>query len=212
MRTRMVGVAAVVGMVSALTPGVGAQALGTFRWQLQPYCNVVTLSVHQVGAVYTLDGWDDQCGAGTAGSVAGTAFLNPDGTIGLGLSGATAPGAGPVMLYARVNLGTVSGPWSDSAGNSGTFQFTPGAGTGGAPRPVPPNGIRAGSVTAAQIAPGTITAAQVALGSLTGAQLALGTITGAQIASGSIGIGHLIPGTVQVPIVGTCPVGQYLRG
>jgi hypothetical protein len=190
--------AAMVG----LTTGPDAQELGTFRWQLQPFCNVVTLSVRQEGAVYTLDGWDDQCGAGSAGSVAGTAFLNPDGTIGLGLTGATAPGAAPVMLYARLNLATVSGPWSDSAGNSGTFVFALGPGTGGAPRPVPPNGIRPGSVTAAQIAPGAVGAVQIAAGTITGAQIALGTITAAQLA----------PGAVQVPIVGTCAVGQYLRG
>lgn len=39
-----------------------AQPLGTFRWQLQPYCNVLTLNVVQ-GGVYTLDGTDDRCGA-----------------------------------------------------------------------------------------------------------------------------------------------------
>ena len=30
-----------------------AQSLGTFRWQLQPFCNVVTVNVTQQGAVYT---------------------------------------------------------------------------------------------------------------------------------------------------------------
>jgi hypothetical protein len=40
-----------------------AQPLSTFRWQLQPYCNVVTVNVTQQGAVYTMDGYDDQCGA-----------------------------------------------------------------------------------------------------------------------------------------------------
>lgn len=34
---------------------VRAQPIGTFRWQLQPYCNIVTLNVTQHGAVFTLD-------------------------------------------------------------------------------------------------------------------------------------------------------------
>lgn len=182
MRSRLASLAAALILATTWPPDVTGQPLGTFRWQLQPFCNVVSLNVRQDGAVYTLDGYDDQCGVATQGSVVGTAFLNPDGTIGLGLSGATAPGAAPVMLYARLTLSTVSGPWSDSAGNAGTLVLTAGAGTGGSARPVPANGIRPGSVTATQIAAGTITADRLA------------------------------PGAAQVPIVGTCPLGQYLRG
>lgn len=211
----------VAGAGSGTTMPVGAQGLGTFRWQLQPYCNILTLSVRQDGAVYTLDGFDDQCGAASAASALGTAFPNPDGSIGFGVSGAAAPGAAPVMLYARLSPSTVSGTWSDSAGNAGTFAFTPGPGTGGAPRPVPTNGIRPGSITSGQLAPGavgtaeialgSITAAQIALGSITGSQIAAGSITGAQVATGTITAQHLAPGTAQGPI-GMCPVGQYLRG
>jgi hypothetical protein len=182
MRSRLASLAAALILVTVRPPEGAGQPLGTFRWQLRPFCNVVSLNVRQDGAVYTLDGYDDQCGAATHSSVVGTAFLNPDGTIGLGLSGATAPGAAPVMLYARLSLSSVSGTWSDSAGNTGTFVLTPGAGSGGDARPVPANGIRPGSVTGAQIAPATITADRLA------------------------------PGAAQVPIVGTCPLGQYLRG
>ena len=39
-----------------------AQPLGSFSWQLQPFCNVLTISVTQQGNIYTLDGYDDQCG------------------------------------------------------------------------------------------------------------------------------------------------------
>ena len=41
-----------------------AQPLGTFTWQLQPFCNVVTVNLTQQGAVYTMDGFDDQCRRG----------------------------------------------------------------------------------------------------------------------------------------------------
>ena len=35
-----------------------AQPLGSFSWQLQPFCNVLTVSVTQQGNIYTLDGYD----------------------------------------------------------------------------------------------------------------------------------------------------------
>jgi len=52
-----------------------AQPLGTFRWQLLPYCNVLTLNVIQQGGIYTLDGTDDGCGAAHAASAAGIAKI-----------------------------------------------------------------------------------------------------------------------------------------
>lgn len=197
----------------SVSGSIQGQALGTFRWQLLPHCNLLTLSVRQDGGVYTLDGVDDQCGAAQGASVVGTAFLNPDGSIGMGLATVVSPGAAPVVLHARLTLATVSGTWSDSAGNGGTFAFTPGAPTpGGSGRPVPPNGIRPGSITSNQLAPGAVGAAQIALGAITSAQIAAGTITAAQLADGAVTAAKIAPGAVQVPIVGTCLVGQYLRG
>jgi hypothetical protein len=115
-----------------------AQPLGTFRWQLQPFCNVVTVAVTQNGAVYRLEGTDDQCGNGAdAASVTGTAFPNADGTIGFGLNIVTTPGGRPLHVDADIAIGTFSGTWRDSAGATGTFVFTPGAGIGGNPRPLP---------------------------------------------------------------------------
>jgi hypothetical protein len=65
-------------LTSALTV---AQPLGAFRWQLQPYCNVLTLGVTKSRDIYTPDGSDDPCGDGTRAPATGTAVLNPDGTI-----------------------------------------------------------------------------------------------------------------------------------
>ncbi len=112
-----------------------AQPLGTFRWQLQPYCNVVSVAVTQNGGIFRLDGTDDQCGSGDLASVVGTAFQNPDGTIGFGLNIVATPGGAPVHVDAEIALSTLGGTWRDSAGNTGAFIFTPGAGTGGSPRP-----------------------------------------------------------------------------
>ncbi|MDH4064255.1 MAG: tail fiber domain-containing protein [Acidobacteriota bacterium] len=120
--------------------GASGQSLGTFRWQLQPYCNVVVVSVTENGAFYRLEGIDDQCGAGRdQASVLGMAFPNPDGTIGLGVTIVTAPGGGPVHVDADISLATLSGTWRDSTGDAGTFVFTPHAGAGGNPRPPAPS-------------------------------------------------------------------------
>ncbi|MGD9902133.1 MAG: hypothetical protein AB7U83_01590, partial [Vicinamibacterales bacterium] len=115
-----------------------AQPLGTFRWQVRPFCNVVTVAVTQNGAIYRLEGTDDQCGNGAdAASVTGTAFPNPDGTIGFGFTVVTTPGGRPLHVDAEITTATFSGTWRDSAGATGTFILTPGAGNGGSPRPLP---------------------------------------------------------------------------
>ena len=131
---------AVVSFVLVLAGAVaaGAQPLGTFRWQQQPYCNILTLNVVQSGAIYHLDGYDDQCGgAARRASVVGIAFLNPDGSVGIGLTLVTTPGGTPLHIDVTLSLATISGTWQDSAGNTGPFVLTPGAGVPGSPRPTP---------------------------------------------------------------------------
>lgn len=112
-----------------------AQSLGTFRWQTQPYCNVLTLTVTQQGGLYKLDGFDDQCGAATKAPVSGTAVPNADGTLQFGLSIVTSPGGAAAHIAVPINVATLGGPWKDAAGNGGTFAFN--ARTGGNPRPLP---------------------------------------------------------------------------
>jgi hypothetical protein len=195
---RLVGLVLLLipAQVVLLRPQLQAQSatVGTFRWQLQPYCNLLTVSIVQQGTQFHVDGTDDLCGTGPLAGVVGRAFPNPDGTIGFGLITVTTTGAAPIHIDARISLATVSGPWTDSAGNAGTFLFTPGAGTSGSPRPIPPGGI----------APGTIT----------GAQLAAGSVTSTQLAPGAVGTAQLAPGVVAglVASFGTCGPGQYLRG
>ncbi len=153
----VVGVAVLA--TSFLSPlGAGpaaAQTLGTFQWQLQPYCNVLTVRIDAAGGVYRLDGFDDQCGAPERAPAVGVATLNPDGSVGLGVHLVTAPGGRALGLDARVNPADGHGTWRDSAGNSGRFAL--GAATGGAARPEP-------TVPAAAIAPGAITAQHLAPG------------------------------------------------
>lgn len=164
---------------------VAAQPLGTFIWQLQPFCNRLTVTVTQNGAIYTLDGTDDQCNAAQRAPLTGLATPNPDGTIGLGFNVVTVPGGAPVAIDARIPFPTLTGTWSDSAGNSGAFTF--GANTGGSPRPVP-TGSGGGDITAVTAGTG-----------LTGG----GT-------SGAVTLG-VDPTEVQSRVTTACPAGQALR-
>ncbi len=156
-----------LALAAALAVGLGgtsraeAQSLGTFQWQLQPYCNLVSVTVTQNGALYTLDGYDDQCGAPTRASVVGTAVPNPNGTITLGFTIVTTPDGTPVHVQTALSLATLGGPWSDSAGHTGTLVFTAGAGTGGAPRPAPITTLAPGSITSTTILDGTVGAADI---------------------------------------------------
>jgi hypothetical protein len=132
-RSSSIAVAVLVVLLSAAE--ARGQNLGTFTWQLSPFCNVVTLTAIQDGPTVILSGSDDQCGtvpAPTIGSVA----LNPDGTAALGLSTIRPDG---VMQTTRANISTAdgNGPWVDQDGNSGTFVFSPAA-VSGSPRPVRP--------------------------------------------------------------------------
>ena len=70
-----------------------AQTIGTFRWQLSPFCNVLTLTVVLQGSVYQLVGTDDGCSGGTAMPVTGTAFQQGSGVT-MGLT-AVSPGGAP---------------------------------------------------------------------------------------------------------------------
>lgn len=51
----------IVGRLVLGCPKLQAQGavLGTFRWQLVPHCNVVTLRIEQQGETYALSGTDD---------------------------------------------------------------------------------------------------------------------------------------------------------
>jgi hypothetical protein len=119
------GAALIVGLVAAPASG---QTLGSFAWQLQPFCNRVTMLVVQTGGGFTLDGFDDRCGAAQRVPVRGLATLNPDGTAELGFTGIGETGL-PVHVSARLSLPAASGTWRDSQGRGGPFAL--GAATGG---------------------------------------------------------------------------------
>ncbi len=132
---------AMAGMFMSLvgTTAASAQVFGTFSWQMQPYCNQVTLTLTSVTGNFTLDGSDDQCGAAKKGSAAGIGVFNPDGTVSLNFTVVASPSGIPVHVSASVSPANGQGTWSDDSGNSGTFAFF--GNTGGLP-PLPPAQVR----------------------------------------------------------------------
>ena len=119
---------------SALVTGAAplqAQTLGTFVWQLQPYCNRLTLTLTTAPSGFLAVGADDRCGAAAQAGVTGAATFNPDGTVGLALTIGAAADTTGIALTAVVSPATGQGTWRDAAGNRGTFAL--GANTPGLP-------------------------------------------------------------------------------
>ena len=113
--------------LALLAAPADAQPLGTFRWQLQPHCNVLSLTVTQVEGVYRLEGTDDQCGAGRArASVLGLAFQNPSGAIGMGLTIVTAPGGVAVHVDAADHPGLAEWDMARQRRRTGRLRVHPG--------------------------------------------------------------------------------------
>lgn len=151
--------ALVVATFAAATPA-SAQVLGTFPWQTQPYCNIVTLTLTSAPAGFTLDGTDDQCGATNKASAVGVASFNANGNVTLNFTIVTAPAGKPVHVSAVVTPANGAGTWTDSAGNSGTFAFF--GNTPGLPvRPLPASGLPPSIITSVELAPGAVGSAAI---------------------------------------------------
>jgi hypothetical protein len=164
---------------------VFAQApLGPFSWQLQPYCNIVVVTATPDGPGYRLVGFDDQCGAARRAPVVGMATVSPDGSIAFAIATVTGDGRAS-HTAATLTLATLGGPWTDSAGNAGTFVFGVAGPATGPPRPAP-------VVPAMAIAPGAVT-----------------TTT---IADATIGAVDVDPTAIQLRLQGTCPTGLMMAG
>ncbi len=163
MRLAVLALVTSFGMIVGAVGTVQAQPLGSFAWQMQPFCNRVTVAVTQNGPVFALDGFDDLCGAPQRAPLVGLATLNPDGTIAFGFH-AVIPGGRPAHVDARISIATLAGAWQDSVGNSGSLVFS--ANTGGAPRPTPgpPGDVTAVTVSAGGGLTGGGSSGEVALG------------------------------------------------
>ena len=125
-----------------------AQVLGTFRWQFAPYCNTVTLTIQQVAGQFVANGFDDMCGATRSAPASGSAHLNSDGTVSLGITVIRADGMA-VQHSAVFSPVSPTGTWTDDYGNGGTFAFAAPSPAPGSPRPLTLKGTYGGRDTSA---------------------------------------------------------------
>lgn len=120
---------ALTGLMAA---SADAQTIGTFRWQLSPFCNVVSLTIIQQGSSYQLTGTDDGCGTGGIAPATGTALVASASSVVMGFS-VISPTGGSRQYSATINLTNFNGTWADGDG-SGTFSFNPVLPAVGTPR------------------------------------------------------------------------------
>jgi hypothetical protein len=166
---RRAGLFATLVVLSAGT--AAAQVLGTFPWQMQPYCNVIRMTLTTTPTGFGLEGTDDQCGDTNKAGVVGAASFNANGDVTMNFTIVLAPGAAPVAVAAIVSPANGSGTWTDSAGNNGRFEFF--GQTQGLPqRPRSASGLAPRSITGTDVNDSTLTGANVLDGSLTHADLA----------------------------------------
>lgn len=153
-RHRLASVSLAFAAFAVTTSSVSADPLGTFRWRLAPFCNVVTLDAVSQATTITVSGADDQCGASVAAAASGTAHVNPNGSVSLSLL-VTRPDGITISTSVEVDVITLSGVWKDDAGNSGTFLFSPGAAPGD-PRRITLKGVYSAGFVAGQALQGVV--------------------------------------------------------
>lgn len=157
-RSLAVAVLGLGGLLLA-TPA-SAQTIGTFQFALQPFCNQVSIAITQEGATYRLAGWDDACGANERYPLRGVITGNADGTLHFAFTVTRPNGISVETSVRNFSVGTLTGNWTDSAGNAGSFPLAGAPGGSGA-RPGPTSTIPTNSVTTVNIVDGSITAADI---------------------------------------------------
>lgn len=178
--------------------GASAQVLGTFNWQMQPFCHRVVLTLTGVAGTFTLDGFEDQCGASSKASAIGVGTFTATGALTLNFTIVTAPSGKPVHVSAVVSTATGHGAWSDSVGNTGTFVMG-GAAPGLPVRPLPASGL----------APGAITAVEIAVGAIAGSKIVDSAVGASKIAPGAVGARHLGTITTRTGAASLIPAGGF---
>ncbi len=102
----------------------------TLRFQLQPLCDKVTLTLQPSSSLSVIGivGYDDNCGENPRAPIHGTAVLNSNGSLTIGYTThlpASIYGGTDVGLQTNVEWPADSdvGFWTDDEGNSGKFVF-----------------------------------------------------------------------------------------
>lgn len=110
--------------------------IGTFHWQLQPFCSTVSLTVIQEGGQFRVQGTEACAPNDFSRSVYGTALLDGQGWVYLSLSTPRVQNSlDGTSVYAYFELATLAGGWQDDGGRTGPLVPVTG--------PVPGNNRRA---------------------------------------------------------------------
>lgn len=103
-----------------------AQTLGTYRWNISPFCNVITLTITQFEAGWSAVGSDDNCGLTEASPVSGSFSRLGRGSDLKGIL--TSEGSNrftTTTTTLRIEPESGGGDWVDDAGNHGDAVFNP---------------------------------------------------------------------------------------
>lgn len=200
-------------LTMTLASAASAQVLGTFNWQMQPYCHRVVLTLTGVTGTFTLDGFDDQCGASSRASAIGVGTFTATGDLTLNFTIVTPPAGRPVHVSAVVSTANGHGTWSDSVGNTGTFVMG-GAVPGLPARPLPASGLAPGTITAVDIAADAVGASKIAAGAVGQSELASGAVRAAHLGSITTRIGSIpvAPGGISYATAGCLAGEKVLSG
>lgn len=153
---------AAAALVASSAGTASAQTIGTFSFALAPFCNNAVMTVTQEGSTYRLAGWDDNCG-GDRFPLTGTIAPNANGTLNISFTVVRTTGIAVDTSIRNFALGSYTGAWTDSAGNSGTSGIiglsAPTQNQGA--RPAPTSTVPTNSVTSVNIVNNSIEAADV---------------------------------------------------
>lgn len=96
--------------------------IGTFHWQLQPFCSTLSLTVIEEAGQYRVQGTEACAPNDFSRSVYGTAILDHAGWVYLSLSTPRLQNSlEGTAIYAALQLSTLEGSWQDDGGRSGAL-------------------------------------------------------------------------------------------
>lgn len=117
---------AVLAAPAAAQP-VQAVVIGTFHWQLQPFCSTVSVTVIQEAGQFRVQGTEACAPNDYSRSVYGTALLDGQGYVYLSLSTPRVQNSlDGTSVYAWFELATLAGGWQDDGGRTGPLVPVPG--------------------------------------------------------------------------------------
>lgn len=138
---RSISAFVLAALVFAAAPSAAqAQVLGTFYWQLQPLGSVLNLTITQKGSIFSVEGFEAQCGGNLSLPLTGVAIPQANGTIFFGLTSINESGSG-LHTRAYMNTSNFGGTWADNTGYfNQPFVFRPNG------APVCPGGVRTDAI------------------------------------------------------------------